>query len=40
MIERQPTLGREIGQIIEARSKAVRMARQADVSSHAEVDSL
>ncbi|MBD1811545.1 cyclic nucleotide-binding domain-containing protein [Microcoleus vaginatus DQ-U2] len=40
MIERQPSLGREIGQIIEARSKAVRMTRQADVSSHAEVDSL
>ncbi|MEG4216740.1 cyclic nucleotide-binding domain-containing protein [Microcoleus sp. Pol14C6] len=40
MIERQPSLGRDISQIIEARSKAVRMARQADVSSHAEVDSL
>ncbi|MEG4587935.1 cyclic nucleotide-binding domain-containing protein, partial [Microcoleus sp. MOSTC5] len=40
MIERQPSLGREIGQIIEARSKAVSMAAQADVSSHAEVDSL
>jgi len=31
MIERQPSLGREIGQIIEARSKAVSMAIQADV---------
>jgi len=31
MIERQPSLGREIGQIIEARSKAVSMAGQADV---------
>jgi len=30
MIERQPSLGREIGQIIEARSKAVSMAGQAD----------
>jgi len=40
MIERQPSLGREIGQIIEARSKAVNMAGPADVSSHAEVDSL
>jgi small-conductance mechanosensitive channel len=32
MIERQPSLGREIGQIIEARSKAVSMAQQADFS--------
>ena len=32
MIERQPSLGREIGQIIEARSKAVSMALQAEVS--------
>jgi len=30
MIERQPSLGREIGQIIEAPSKAVSMAGQAD----------
>jgi CRP-like cAMP-binding protein len=30
MIERQPSLGREIGQIIEARSKAVSMVGQAD----------
>ncbi len=30
MIERQPSLGREIGQITEARSKAVSMAGQAD----------
>jgi hypothetical protein len=30
MIERQSSLGREIGQIIEARSKAVSMAGQAD----------
>ena len=30
MIERQPSLGRELGQIIEARSKAVSMAGQAD----------
>jgi CRP-like cAMP-binding protein len=30
MIERQPSLGREIGQIIEARSKAVSMAQQAE----------
>ena len=30
MIERQPSLGRGMGQIIEARSKAVSMARQAD----------
>ncbi|TAG72495.1 MAG: small-conductance mechanosensitive channel [Oscillatoriales cyanobacterium] len=40
MIERQPSLGREIGQIIEARSKAVSMAAQADVSSRVQVDSL
>jgi CRP-like cAMP-binding protein len=32
MIERQPSLGREIGQIIEARSKAVSMTQQADVA--------
>ncbi|MBD2606927.1 mechanosensitive ion channel family protein [Scytonema hofmannii FACHB-248] len=38
MIERQPSLGREIGQIIEARSKAVSMAQQADVSSNPEVE--
>ncbi|WP_267894954.1 Crp/Fnr family transcriptional regulator [Nostoc sp. 'Lobaria pulmonaria (5183) cyanobiont'] len=38
MIERQPTLGREIGQIIEARTKAVNMAQQADVSFNAEVE--
>jgi len=38
MIERQPSLGREIGQIIEARSKAVSMAQQADVSSNGEVE--
>ena len=31
MIERQPSLGREIGQIIEARSKAVSMAGQAEI---------
>ena len=31
MIEGQPSLGREIGQIIEARSKAVSMAGQADI---------
>ena len=30
MIERQPSLGRGMGQIIEARSKAVSMAAQAD----------
>ncbi|MEG4984545.1 hypothetical protein QUB08_02005 [Microcoleus sp. BR0-C5] len=40
MIEPQPTLGSEIGQIIEARSKAVSMVGQADVSSRAEVDSI
>jgi CRP-like cAMP-binding protein len=38
MIERQPSLGREIGQIIEARSKAVSMAQQAGVSSNGEVE--
>ena len=38
MISRQPSLGREIGQIIEARSKAVSMAQQTDVSSNAEVE--
>ncbi|WP_375512497.1 cyclic nucleotide-binding domain-containing protein [uncultured Nostoc sp.] len=38
MIERQPSLGREIGQIIEARTKAVNMAQQADVSFNAEVE--
>lgn len=38
MIERQPSLGREIGQIIEARSKAVSMSQQADISSNAEVE--
>lgn len=38
MIERQPSLGREIGQIIEGRSKAVSMAQQADVSSNTEVE--
>jgi len=30
MISRQPSLGREIGQIIEARSKAVTMAQQTE----------
>ncbi|MEG3841781.1 mechanosensitive ion channel family protein [Microcoleus sp. herbarium14] len=30
MIERQPSLGREIGQVIEARSKAVSMAIEVD----------
>ncbi|MCC3406308.1 MAG: mechanosensitive ion channel [Microcoleus sp. PH2017_10_PVI_O_A] len=31
MIERQPSLGREIGQIIESRSKALSRVQQADV---------
>lgn len=38
MIERQPSLGREIGQIIEAQTKAVNMAQQAGVSFNAEVE--
>ncbi|MEH2251280.1 hypothetical protein [Nostoc sp.] len=38
MIERQPSLGREIGQIVEARSKALSMPQQADVSFNAEVE--
>lgn len=32
MIERQPSLARQIGEIIEARSKAISIAQQADVS--------
>ncbi|MEG3860561.1 mechanosensitive ion channel family protein [Microcoleus sp. herbarium12] len=40
MIERQPSLGREIGQIIESRSKAVSMAQKADVKPNAGVDFL
>lgn len=31
MIERQPSLAREIGQIIEARKKAIRVVKQTDV---------
>lgn len=33
MIERQPTLAREIGQIIEARRKAIRVAKQVEAES-------
>ena len=33
MIERQPSLAREIGQIIEARRKAIQMVKQADAKS-------
>jgi hypothetical protein len=38
MIERQLSLGREIGQIIEARSKAVSMAQQGERFFSRELD--
>lgn len=38
MIERQPSLAREIGQIIEARRKAIQVVKQADAGSKWQVE--